>query len=83
MKFIREKKLLAHYFSEISQNTGRYCFGVQDTLHALDLGAVEQLIVWENLDITRFHVKNAVTGGSCGVAGVCGFTMASLPRLCC
>jgi len=62
VKFIREKKLLAHYFSEISQNTGKYCFGVQDTLHALDLGAVEQLIVWENLDLMRYNVKNAVTG---------------------
>ena len=39
------------YFDEISQDTGKYCFGVDDTLKALEMGAVETLICWENLDI--------------------------------
>ena len=50
------------YFDEISQDTGKYCFGVEDTLKALELGAVETLICWENLDITRFVLKNHQTG---------------------
>jgi len=58
VKFIREKKLLAHYFSEISQSTNKYCFGVQDTLFALEQGAIETLIVWDNLDIQRFNIRN-------------------------
>ncbi len=33
------------------QDTGKYCFGVEDTLKALEMGAVETLICWENLDI--------------------------------
>uniref|UniRef100_A0A8C4QUH6 Eukaryotic peptide chain release factor subunit 1 n=1 Tax=Eptatretus burgeri TaxID=7764 RepID=A0A8C4QUH6_EPTBU len=41
------------YFEEISQDTGKYCFGVVDTLKALEMGAVEMLIVWENLEISR------------------------------
>ena len=41
------------YFDEISQDTGKYCFGVDDTMKALDMGAVETLIVWENLDVMR------------------------------
>ena len=41
------------YFEEISQDTGKYCFGVVDTLKALECGAVEILICWENLDIVR------------------------------
>jgi len=49
------------YFDEISQDTGKYCFGIEDTLKALAMGAVEMLIVWENLDMTRFVVKNTVT----------------------
>jgi peptide chain release factor subunit 1 len=28
-------------------------FGVKDTLTCLDMGAVETLIVWENLDMQR------------------------------
>ncbi|KAI9230298.1 MAG: peptide chain release factor eRF1/aRF1 [Piptocephalis tieghemiana] len=59
VKFIQEKKLISKYFEEISLDTGKYCFGVEDTLKALDLGAVETLIVWENLDITRYTVKTS------------------------
>ncbi|KAJ3417290.1 Polypeptide release factor (eRF1) in translation termination [Chytridiales sp. JEL 0842] len=62
VKFIQEKKLIQKYFDEISQDTGKYCFGVDDTLKALDLGAVETLIVWENLDIARYVLKNPNTG---------------------
>ncbi|KAH9857577.1 peptide chain release factor eRF/aRF subunit 1 [Lenzites betulinus] len=59
VKFVQEKKLIQKYFDEISQDTGKYCFGIDDTLKALDLGAVETLIVWENLDITRYVLRNA------------------------
>lgn len=40
-------------------------FGVSDTLQTLEMGAVETLICWENLDITRFQLKNPVSGGVC------------------
>ena len=62
VKFIEEKKLIQKYFDEISMDTGKYCFGVVDTLHALDLGAVETLLVWENLEIMRYNLKNPKTG---------------------
>ncbi|XP_064630298.1 eukaryotic peptide chain release factor subunit 1 [Lineus longissimus] len=58
VKFIQEKKLIGRYFDEIKQDTGKYCFGVDDTLKALEMGAVDMLIVWENLDIMRFVLKN-------------------------
>jgi len=61
VKFIQEKKLIGRYFDEISQDTGKYCFGVDDTLQAMELGAVDILIVWENLDIQRFVLKNHST----------------------
>ncbi|KZZ98225.1 eukaryotic peptide chain release factor subunit 1 [Ascosphaera apis ARSEF 7405] len=59
VKFIQEKKLIAKYFEEISTDSGRVCYGIDDTLKALELGAVETLIVWENLDITRWIMKNS------------------------
>ncbi|KAG2040199.1 peptide chain release factor eRF1/aRF1 [Suillus americanus] len=59
VKFVQEKRLIQKYFDEISQDTNKYCFGIDDTLKALDLGAVETLIVWENLDITRYVFRNA------------------------
>ncbi|QHO12857.1 Eukaryotic peptide chain release factor subunit [Arachis hypogaea] len=62
VKFIQEKRLIGKYFEEISQDTGKYVFGVEDTLKALEMGAVETLIVWENLDMSRFVLKNSATG---------------------
>lgn len=62
VKFVQEKRLIQKYFDEISQDTGRYCFGIEDTLKALELGAVETLIVWENMDITRYTLNNAAGG---------------------
>jgi len=58
VKFIQEKKLLTSYMDELARDTGKYCIGVKETLHALELGAVETLIVYENLDVTRYVLKN-------------------------
>jgi len=62
VKFIQEKALIQKYFDEISQDTGKYCFGVDDTIKALEMGAVETLIVWENLETMYMKVKNPKTG---------------------
>lgn len=61
VKLMKEKKLLQKYMDEISQDTGKYCFMVQDTFSALDLGAVEDLIIWENLDVDRIVLRNTST----------------------
>ena len=62
VKFVQEKKLISKFFEEISQDTGKYVFGVKDTLTCLEMGAVETLIVYENLDIFRYTLQNASTG---------------------
>ncbi|KAI9847823.1 MAG: Polypeptide release factor (eRF1) in translation termination [Sclerophora amabilis] len=59
VKFIQEKKLIGTYFEEISQDTGKVCYGIEDTLKALELGACETLIVFENLDMNRWVLKSA------------------------
>ncbi|XP_022670351.1 eukaryotic peptide chain release factor subunit 1 isoform X2 [Varroa destructor] len=61
VKFIQEKKLIGRYFDEISQDTGKFCFGVEDTLKGLEMGAVEILICWENLDTMRYVLKKSAT----------------------
>lgn len=62
VKFVQEKKLISGYFDELARDTGKFCYGVNDTLKCLELGAVETLIVWENLSIMRIVVKNNQTG---------------------
>lgn len=59
VKFVQEKNLLNHYFDEISQDTGRFCYGVKETLQALDGGAAETVIVYENLNIIRYTMKDS------------------------
>ena len=59
VKFVQEKKLIQKYFDEISLETGKYCFGLDDTFRALEMGAVETLIVWENLELTRYVLKDS------------------------
>jgi len=61
-KFVREKKLLTTYMSEISRDTGRICFGLKDTLTALEMGGVETLILWEELPLQRFEMSDPSTG---------------------
>lgn len=61
VKFVQEKKIIGAYFEEVAQDTGKVCYGVQDTLKALDMGAVEQLLVYEGLDFHRVIIKNPHT----------------------
>lgn len=55
VKFIQEKKLISAFFDEISRDTGQFCFGVEETMKALEMGAVQTLVCWENLDVNRIQ----------------------------
>lgn len=57
VKFVQERKLLSDYFEKISLDTGEICYGMNDTMIALDLGAIETLIIWEDLPIIRYVVE--------------------------
>jgi len=61
VKFIQEKKVIKKYFDEIAQDTGKICFGIDDTMKCLESSAVETLMVWENLEHWRVEVRNPVT----------------------
>eukprot|EP00448_Togula_jolla_P006419 CAMPEP_0170598696 /NCGR_PEP_ID=MMETSP0224-20130122/16387_1 /TAXON_ID=285029 /ORGANISM="Togula jolla, Strain CCCM 725" /LENGTH=435 /DNA_ID=CAMNT_0010923269 /DNA_START=42 /DNA_END=1349 /DNA_ORIENTATION=- len=61
VKFIQEKKLITLFLDEVAQDTGKYCFGIKDSILGLEMGAVQTLIVWENLEIKRLHIRNPHT----------------------
>jgi peptide chain release factor subunit 1 len=61
VKFIKEKKLITKFMDEVAQETGKYCFGIKDTIQGLEMGAVETLICWEELDVKRMKVRNPHT----------------------
>jgi peptide chain release factor subunit 1 len=61
VKFIVEKRLITAFLEQVAQDTGKYCYGIKETMQALDMGAVETLIVWENLELKRIQIKNPHT----------------------
>jgi len=61
VKFVEEKNLISKYFEEIALDTGMIVYGVEDTLKSLEIGALDLIICWENLEITRYEIKNPKT----------------------
>jgi len=64
VKIIQEKKVISKFLEEIAQDTGKSCFGIKDIIQALEIGAVETLIVWENLELERLSIRNPHDGNS-------------------
>jgi len=62
VKLTKEKKLLQKYMNKISRDTGKFCFSIENTLQALEMGAVENLILWEGFDMNRYVMRNKLTG---------------------
>merc|ERR1711972_100891 len=61
VKFIQEKNLITKFLDEVAQDTGKYCFGIKETMQGLEMGAVETLIVWEEFQVRRLQIKNPHT----------------------
>jgi len=60
--FVAEKKLVSKFFEEIALDTGMVVFGVEDTIKAMELGALESMMLFEELEIKRYVVKNPFKG---------------------
>jgi len=61
VKFVQEKKLITNFLDEVAQDTGKYCFGIKDTMTGLEMGSVETLIIWEAFDVVRIVIRNPHT----------------------
>ncbi len=57
-RFIKEKKLIESFMAEIAKNTGKFCYGIRDVMYALEEGAIETLIVWDELPLKRYVLQN-------------------------
>jgi peptide chain release factor subunit 1 len=57
-KFIQEKKLISSFLDEVAQDTGKYCFGIKESIQGLEAGAVETIIVWEGVELQRVVIRN-------------------------
>ena len=62
VKFVSEKKLISRFFEEIALDTNMIVFGVDDTMKALEMGALETILLYEELDVNRYVLKNPTKG---------------------
>lgn len=53
--------MIGKFFEEISLDTGMIVFGVADTMKALEASAIKVIMVYDEIDITRYEIKNPLT----------------------
>jgi peptide chain release factor subunit 1 len=61
LKFVKEKKVIDAFMVEVATDSGKAIFGPEETVKAMEMGAVDKLIVWEDLQMKRFKLTNPTT----------------------
>lgn len=59
-RLMREIDLFHKFFESVAQD-GPVCYGIQDTMYALEMGAVETLILWDGFRAQRYQLQNTKT----------------------
>jgi peptide chain release factor subunit 1 len=49
--------MIGKFFEEISLDTGMICFGVNDTMKAMEMSALDKILLFEEIEINRYEVK--------------------------
>lgn len=57
VRFVEERKLVQKFFEDISLDTGMIVFGVVDTMKALEMSALEKLLLYDEIEITRYEIR--------------------------
>lgn len=60
VRFVEERRLISKFFEDISLDTGMIVFGVHDTMKAMEMSALEVVYMYDEIDITRYVIKNPV-----------------------
>jgi len=61
LKLAAERKALGQFNKEIAMNSNKACYGIQDTMALLEMGAISTLIVDASLKYWRVVLKNPET----------------------
>ena len=62
VRFVEEKAMISNFFENINLDTGMIVFGVADTMKALEMSAIEKVLLFDEIDITRYEIFNSATG---------------------
>jgi peptide chain release factor subunit 1 len=66
VKYIKEKQIMQRFLKELSNDTGLVSYGIEEVQKALNIGAVDTLILSEKLDL--YHIK--VKCSNCGYSEI-------------
>ena len=58
VSILDETNVLKKFFYEVQTNSSKYCIGVKETMEAFEIGAIDTIIVFENLKALRFALKS-------------------------
>jgi peptide chain release factor subunit 1 len=71
--FVKEKKLLGRFMTEVATDSMKYASGLTDVMKAMEMGAAHTVILWENLALNRYVIRDAShPGGALPTLGVRG-----------
>jgi peptide chain release factor subunit 1 len=62
VRFVEEKALIANFFEQINLDTGMIVFGVNDTMKALEMSAIDKVLLYDEIEYVRYEIKNPSTG---------------------
>jgi peptide chain release factor subunit 1 len=51
VRFVEERKMISTFFEAISLDTGMVVFGVYDTMKAIELSALEKILMYEEIEL--------------------------------
>ena len=58
VRFVEERNLVSKFFESITLDTGMIVFGVNDTMKALEMSALEKILLYDEIEVTRYEIKN-------------------------
>jgi peptide chain release factor subunit 1 len=57
VRLVQEQKMIGKFYEEITFDTGKVCYGAEETVRCLVDNSVSTLVVWDNLGIQRVELK--------------------------
>lgn len=57
VRLVQEQKIISKFYEEITFDTGKVCYGAEETVKCLIDNSISTLIVWDNLSIQRVELR--------------------------
>jgi len=61
LNIFMKKKVLTRFYKEIAKDTGKFVFGLKDTIESLDNGLIDTLIIFDESDFHRMSLRKPLT----------------------